>query len=200
MHSRSWLLKIAVFFIPGVLFLIYIRSVFPAVKGELQLLWDEPKITRLVFILIVCFIAGGLIDFLRATVTSLVQWIERFGKQSGSFFEKLRISDGLTARTYNYQYLAFNISLSICVAWGLSFFQELKNVNEFNSAFWISVRPFKRELLAAFLLSVFTFGISCWNAYRAISKLKSASQQNKKCGGDTSCVKKCHPKDHPSTC
>ena len=113
MHSRSWFLKIAVFFIPGALFLIYIRSVFPAVNGELQLLWNEPKITRLVFILIVCFIAGGMIDFLRTTVTSLVQWIESFGKQSASFFEKLRISDGLTGRIYNYQYLAFNLSLSI---------------------------------------------------------------------------------------
>ena len=58
MHSRSWLLKIAVFFIPGVLLLIYIRSVFPAVNEELRLLWDEPKSSRLVFILIVVLSPG----------------------------------------------------------------------------------------------------------------------------------------------
>lgn len=194
MHSRSWLLKIAVFFIPGALLLIYIRSVFPAVKGELQLLWDEPKIARLIFLLIVCFIAGGLIDFLRATVTSLVQWIGSFRKQSTISSEKLRIFDSLTNRTYNYQYLAFNISLSIFVAWGLSLLKKL------NSSFWITVSSFKTALPVAFGLLILTCWLSHWNKNRAISQLKEASQQNEKRQGDTSCLKDCPPKDHQSTC
>ena len=168
MYPWSWLLKLAVFFIPGVLFLIYICVNFPVVKEKVaHLLWEEPKITNWVLVGVVCFIAGGLIDFLRATVTSLVQWIGSFRKQSASSSEKLQIFDSLTNRTYGYQYLSFNISISILVVWELSLLKKL------NSSFWVT-------LPVAFGLLILTCCLSCWNKNRAISRLKEASQKNEK--------------------
>ena len=179
MHSRSGLLKIAVFFIPGLLFLIPIRPVFPPVERELKLLWDDPKITRLVVVLIVCFIAGALIDFLRATLTSFIQWIQSFGKRSASFLEKLRISDSLTSRTHNYRYLAFNSSLSILVGWGLS------HLKPSDSTFWTLFSfPWVPPVFAV-VLALCTLGISYWNARRAVSRLEEAAQHNGKCKGDS---------------
>ena len=195
MYPQSWLLKLAVFFIPGVLFLVCICINFPVVKEKVaHLLWEEPKVTSLVLVGVVCFIAGGLIDFLRATVTSLVQWIGSFRKQSTSSSEKLRIFDSLTSRTYGYQYLSFNISLSIPVVWGLFL------VNKLNSSVWITVRSFWITVPVAFGLLILTGWLSYRNKNRAICRLKKASQQNEKHEGDESCLKECPPKDHQSTC
>ena len=195
MYPQSWLLKLAVFFIPGVLFLICICINFPVVKEKVaHFLWEEPKITNLVLVGVACFIAGGLIDFLRATVTFLVQWIGSSIKQSTSSSEKLRIFDSLTSRTYGYQYLSFNISLSILVVWGLSLLKQL------NSSFWITVSSFWITVPVAFGLLILTCWLSHRNKNQAISRLKEASQQNEKCQGDESCLKECPPKDHQSTC
>ena len=189
------MLKIAVFLIPGSLFLIYLCVIFPVLKEKVVfLLWEQPKITHWVLVGLVCLIAGSLIDFLRATLTSLVQWIGRFGKHSAGFFETLRVSDGLTGRTYTYQYLAFNISLSILVGSGLSRLKAL------DSTFWTAFSSPWILPVFGVVLSVVTLGISYWKAHRTTSKLKTASQANKKCEGGTSCPKDCHPKDHPSTC
>ncbi len=195
MYPRSWLLKLAVFFIPGVLFLIYICFNFSVVKEKVaHLLWEEPKITNWVLVGVVCFIAGGVIDFLRATVISLIQWIGSFRKQSISSSEKLRIFDSLTNRTYGYQYLGFNISLSILVVWGLFLLKKL------NSSFWITVSSFWITVPVAFSLLILTGCLSRWNKNQALSRLKKASQQNEKREGDTSCLKECPPKDHRSDC
>lgn len=194
MQSRLWLLKIAVFFIPGLLFLIYICFVFSAVKGIVSPLWKEPEISRLVFIVVICFIVGCLIDFLRAMVTALLQWIGSFIKRSDNS-SKLRIFDSLTSHTYRYRHLGFNISLSIFVVWGLSLLKKL------DSTSWISISSFEAAtIIAAFVLGLLTWVISHWNACRTISTLKAAFEQNQKCEGDKSCLKKCHPKDQQSTC
>lgn len=180
MHSRSWLLKIAVFLIPGSLFLVYFCVNFPVVKEKVvHLLWEEPEITHWVLVGLVCLIAGSLIDFLRATLTSLVQWIERFGKKSAGFFETLRVSDGLTGRTYTYQYLAFNISLSILVGWGLSRLKAL------DSTFWTAFSAPWIPPVFGVVLAVVTLVISYWRARRAISRLKEASEHDVKCKGGT---------------
>ena len=178
MQSRSWLLKIAVFFIPGLIFLIYVCSVFSAVKGIVPPLWEEPEISGLVFIVVVCFIVGGLIDFLRAMVISLFQWIGSFIKRNDSS-SKLRIFDSLTSHPYRYRHLSFNISVSIFVVGGISLLKEL------DSAFWISISSFGIvTVIAACVLVILTWLVSYCNARRTISTLEKVSKQNQK--GDKS--------------
>ena len=121
-------LTLAGLFIPGALFLLSIYGIFPEVKGVVLHVWNGYKITGLILMGGVCFIAAGLIDFLWATLTSLVQWIQSFGKRSASFFEKLKIFDSLTVRTYKYRYSIFNFSLSILVVWGLARLKESERI------------------------------------------------------------------------
>ena len=87
MYPWSWLLKTVIFFIPGALFLLSIYSIFPEVKGVVLHVWNGYKITGLILMGGVCFIAAGLIDFLWATLTSLVQWIRSFRKQGTSRYK-----------------------------------------------------------------------------------------------------------------
>ena len=156
MDSRPWLLNIAVFFIPGLIFLTYICIVFPAVKDIVQPFWEEPKITGLILIVVCCFIAGGLVDFLGGMVTSFVQWLKGFRKQSDRSSERLKILRSLTNRTQGYRYLnlSLNISISILVVWGLSFLKES------NNALWIWVTSYPAAGIAAFFLMVLTYTIS----------------------------------------
>ena len=126
MYAWSWLLKAAIFFIPGVLFIVSIYGIFPAVKGVILYVWNGYKITGLILMGGTCFIAAGLIDLLRITITSLVQWIQSSGKRSANFFEKLKIFDSLTVRTYKYRYPIFNVSLSILVVWGTRTFKGVR--------------------------------------------------------------------------
>lgn len=100
-------------------------------------------------------------------------------KRSDSSSEKLKIFDSLTSRPRGYRYLGFNISLSIFLVWGLSLLKKV------NGALWISVSSFGGgTVIAAFVLAVFTWGISHWNAKRTLSKLEKASEQNQKHEGD----------------
>ena len=87
MPSWSWSLKTVIFFIPGALFLLSIYGIFPEVKGIVLHVWSGCKITGLILMGVACFIAAGLIDFLWATLTSLVQWIQGLGKRSASFLK-----------------------------------------------------------------------------------------------------------------
>ena len=168
MDSRPWLLNIAVFFIPGLIFLTYICIVFPAVKDIVQPFWEEPKITGLVLIVVCCFIAGGLVDFLRGMVTSFVS------------SERLKILSSLTNRTQGYQYLnlSLNISISILVVWGLSFLKES------NNAPWIWFAAYPAAGIVALFLMVLTYIIFYLRDRQAKSQLKKASQHNGKCKGD----------------
>ena len=193
MYPWSWLLKTVIFFIPGALFLLSIYGIFPEVKGVVLHVWNGYKITGLILMGGVCFIAAGLIDFLWATLTSLVQWIQSFGKRSASFFEKLKIFDSLTVRTYKYRYPIFNFSLSILVVWGLA------RLKESDSIFWTAFGSSWIPPVVVVALVILTWVISYRKAYWAIFRVKKTSQSNRKREGDTSCVKKCHPKDHPPT-
>ena len=174
MHHRSTLLKIAVFFLPGLLLLIYLCSVFTEIKEKVLIFWDTPKISGVVLIALICFIAGGLIEFLRLIVAALIQLIiGLIKKRSDNSAEKLKVFRSLTNRTSAYQRLICNISISILLVWIFSVSES-----------WISLVSLQVVFFLACLgaiLAIISFSVNEWNM---ISRLYKTCQENKDCKGE----------------
>ena len=180
MHYRSTLLNIAVFFLPGLLLLIYLCSVFTEIREKVLIFWDTPKISGVVLIALICFIAGGFIEFLRLIVAALIQgiigriqWIiGLIKKRSDNSAEKLKVFRSLTNRTSAYQRLICNISISILLVWIFSVSES-----------WISLVSLQVVFFVACLGAILAIIIFSVNEWKMISRLYKTRQENKDCKG-----------------
>lgn len=174
MHYRSTLLNIAVFFLPGLLLLIYLCSVFTEIREKVLLFWDTPRISGVVLIGLVCFIAGGFIEFLRLIVAALIQWIiGLLKKRSDNSAEKLKVFRSLTDRTSAYQRLICNISISILLVWIFSVSES-----------WISLVSLQVVFVVACAGAILAIIIFSANEWKMISRLYKTCQENKDCKGE----------------
>ena len=174
MHYRSTLLNIAVFSLPGLLLLIYLCSVFTEIREKVLIFWDTPKISGVVLIVLICFIAGGLIEFLRLIVAALIQWIiGLIKKRSDNSAEKLKVFRSLRNRTSAYKRLICNTSISILLVWIFSVSES-----------WISLVSLQVVFFVACVGAILAIIILSVNEWKMISRLYKTCQENKDCKGE----------------